>query len=217
MNRFQLIRLDARAIAAVAAVLLLTVAGPTLVFAEDPGGDVVDAAGADDIVGIDAVSDAADGAEVDAPLSIDDTDVSVDTDHVDETVDTDDADETVDTDDADETVVARDTSDAVDGAKSREELLEEWDALNQERQRLLEELQTVHRDMQAVAGELWDYELEEARQRIREQLNEYGGDYGEDIIEWLPPRLIDHIAGFTGRTPDELRDMVREGEWGDLF
>lgn len=255
MNRLQLIRLDARGVVAVAAVLLLTVAavaGPTLVFAKDEGGHAADAADLDARVSLNEASDAVDADnDVDTVDAVDAEDAVVaadadvaggtgDTDDAGGTGDTNDAGGTGDTDDAggtgntndavgaddandgdavdaDATVGTDDAGEAVDGAKSREELLEEWNALNQERQRLLEELRIVHRDMQAVAGELWDYELEEARQRIREQLNEYGGDYGEEIVEWLPPRLIDQMAEFTGRTPDELRDMVREGAWGDLF
>lgn len=99
----------------------------------------------------------------------------------------------------------------------REALLAEWDALHEERRMLMQELEAVHHDMREVASELWAYELEETRERVREQLNRYGGHYGEDLVEWLPPRLLELMSELTDRTSDELRDMVQEGAWGELW
>lgn len=101
--------------------------------------------------------------------------------------------------------------------EAREALMAEWEALNEERELLLAELQAVHQEMHAIASELWEYEMDDARERMRERLNEFGGNYGDELLEWLPPRLIDHIADFTGRTPEEVRDMVRGGDWGELL
>lgn len=102
-------------------------------------------------------------------------------------------------------------------ATERDDLLARWDVLTNKRERLLEELQAVHGEMGDIARQLWAYEMQEARERIREQLNRYGADYGEEIAEWLPPRLLEHISEVTGWTPDELRGMVRDGAWGDLL
>ena len=101
--------------------------------------------------------------------------------------------------------------------EAREALMTEWEALNEERELLLEELHAVHQEMHASASELWEYEMNDARDRLRERLNEFGGHYGDELLEWLPPRLIEHIADFTGRTPEEVRDMVRGGDWGELL
>lgn len=102
-------------------------------------------------------------------------------------------------------------------SEAREALLAEWERLNGERKRLLNELQAVHEQMGVIAEELWHQELDGARERLRDQLNEFGDVYGDDIVEWLPPRLIEHIAALTDRTPDEVREMLRNGAWGDLL
>jgi len=104
-----------------------------------------------------------------------------------------------------------------DENRAREALLEEWKRLNAERERLLDELEAVHGQMRTVAEQLWRYELDGARERLRDQLNEVGGVYGDDIVDWLPPRLIEHMAELTGRTPDEVREMLRAGAWGELL
>src|SRR5690606_22125245 len=99
----------------------------------------------------------------------------------------------------------------------REELLARWEELTLEQRRLLEELRAVHAEMRAVAEVLWSQEMDAARERVREQVNRYGAEYGEEILEWLPPRLLERISEATGWTPDQLRDMIREGAWGDIF
>lgn len=101
--------------------------------------------------------------------------------------------------------------------QARDELWAEWERLNDEREQLLERLQEVHEQMRAVAEQLWQYEMEDARARLRERLNQLGAVYGDDIVEWLPPRMVEQIAELTGRTPDEVRKMLREGDWGELL
>lgn len=182
-------RFNSRSAAAAVVLLLLAAAaaGSTPVWAEAEPGHAADA----QTINTQVLYEGADGSESSAEVIIRATDET----------------------DVDDTAQHGST----EAVKSREELLAEWDALNQERQQLMGQLQAVHRDMQSVAYQLWSYELEEARQRIREQLNEYGGEYGEDVLEWLPPRLIDGISDLTGRAPDELQDIIRDGAWGELF
>lgn len=193
---------------ATVAVLLLAAAaaGSNLVLAKSDDGREVqafkatplptdDTPGTDTLIGRESATDAP-VPTTDASMQATDAPVSVD-------------------DDVDGDAMAENGPNA--DAKAREDLLAAWNALNQERQQLMKQLQAVHGEMQAVASELWSHEVEEARERIREQLNEYGGDYGEDIVEWLPPKLIDRISDYTGWTPDELREMLRDGAWGELF
>lgn len=106
---------------------------------------------------------------------------------------------------------------AAEPEPTRAELQARWDALNEERMRLNEQLRAVGAEMQSVAGEIWEREMDEARDRFNEWLNEYGRHYGEELSVWIPPALIDGVAEQTGREPDEVRNMIRDGAWGDLF
>lgn len=112
--------------------------------------------------------------------------------------------------------------DAAEGAANpdREALLARWDELMQERQRLRAELRRVERELIAIARELWPHEWERARSRILERLREYEeriGEYGDEISSWLPPALVERIAERTGKTPEEVLELIETGQWRELF
>jgi len=112
---------------------------------------------------------------------------------------------------------------AADGAvpdEKRMELLARWDALIQERQRLRAELRKVDRELMQVARELWPHEWARTRGRVLERLAEYEermGKYGEEISAWIPPAVIDHIAQRTGKTAEEVRELIESGQWRELL
>lgn len=104
--------------------------------------------------------------------------------------------------------------------EERAALLARWDALIQERRRLRAELRQVERELVQVARQLWPYEWERTRERLRERLDQYEewvGEYGPDIAAWLPPAVVEHIAQRTGRTPEEVRELIEAGRWRELL
>lgn len=104
--------------------------------------------------------------------------------------------------------------------EERAELLARWDQLVQERRRLRTELRQVERELFEAAQELWPHEWERTRGRIRDRLEEYEeriGEYGEEIAAWIPPALVEYIAQRTGRTPEEVRELIENGQWRELL
>jgi|GEM_PF-3694466 len=121
----------------------------------------------------------------------------------------------------DEEKTEADTGDAT-GTEDpdRQALLARWDELVQERQRLRAELRRVERELINVARELWPHEWERARDRIMRRVAEYEeriGEYGEEISSWLPPALVERIAQRTGKTPEEVLELIESGQWRELL
>src|SRR5690606_30962797 len=63
----------------------------------------------------------------------------------------------------------------------------------------------VREDLRRRTEEVW----EDIAQRLSQR--------GEEILPWIPDALVERWAQKTDRTPEEVREMIRSGQWAELF
>jgi len=71
-----------------------------------------------------------------------------------------------------------------------------------------------------ITEEEWERlrrDWQERTERFMEQLHERLRTMGEDLLPWVPDAVVETLAQRTGYTPDEVREMIRTGQWDQLF
>lgn len=58
---------------------------------------------------------------------------------------------------------------------------------------------------------------QERTERFMEQLNERLRTMGEDLLPWVPDAVVESLAERTGYTPEEVRELIRTGQWDQLY
>lgn len=54
-------------------------------------------------------------------------------------------------------------------------------------------------------------------ERFMEQLHERLRTMGEDLLPWVPDAVVEGLAERTGYTPEQVRELIRTGQWDQLF
>jgi len=144
-------------------------------------------------------------------------------------------------------VTGADEAGGPDMTSERTEMLQRWDELQQRRAELRRELYQVERELRQLSRELWPHqgpwmpegerrgrtyesdwfaseEWEQLREdwrrqgeRLKQKVSEKLSSLGEDVLPWVPDAVVEGLAERTGRTPDEVRELIRAGAWDVLF